>query len=662
MSGTGNSSVAGNLGIGETSPVVPLHVKTTGTGTGDFDNAIATLRSTAAGRTITLQFSDTTNQSYISSKSGALNFGVGGATLGMSLSSGGNLTVSGTGTSTFSSEIAANKSASNISFAANGSTPKSGIWTNNDGTMEWSDYATGTHGLLVNMTNGATVVSGNLTVSGTGTSSVAGAFTVGQTPNTLESILDVVGTGTAGNTLILGRLENNFGTATLGNAAQLRFRVRNNNVGEAELAAINAVTDSVTGGIRSTALAFLTGYQIGGMTEKARFNGSTGNFLLNKTIDSGNGKLQLADHITSAGGIGFGTDTSLYRSQTGMLALDGLTGSLSQLDLRVGGVQKAFVAWNGGDFYLGAVVGTTVIKSSNTTALTLDSSQNATFAGDVGLSGNEKYLNLFSTYSVGSNSRARLRAVGSGGGSGYGGSFTVDTRTSGNTFITALTIDDAQNATFAGQITASGISHKLGSGGTGSANALLTIDGSSASSYGPYIVLQRNSTNKWQFGTYSGINGGTSDDFLLYNPTAANEALKIAAATSNATFGGTIALTGSSAGQVATWNSSNANGIYHTYLTNGTAIGDIGSAAQAVSGSASDFGITSRAGKLVLGTSSAARVTIDTSGNLIAAVTGTAPTLGTNSTMTFELTSNTSLTIKVRGTDGTTRSVALTLA
>ena len=107
---------------------------------------------------------------------------------------------------------------------------------------------------------------------------------------------------------------------------------------------------------------------------------STGNLLIGTTTDSANGKLQLATHTTSAGGIGFGTDTSLYRSQTGMLALDGLTGSLSQLDLRVGGVQKAFVAWNGGDFYLGAVVGTTVIKSSNTTALTLDSSQNATFA------------------------------------------------------------------------------------------------------------------------------------------------------------------------------------------------------------------------------------------------------------------------------------------
>ena len=53
---------------------------------------------------------------------------------------------------------------------------------------------------------------------------------------------------------------------------------------------------------------------------------------------------------------------------------------------------------------------------------------------------------------------------------------------------------------------------------------------------------------------------------------------------------------------------------------------------------------------------------IDNNGNLIQQVTGTAPTLGINSTMTFELTSNTSLKIKVRGTDGVTRSTTLTLA
>lgn len=51
-----------------------------------------------------------------------------------------------------------------------------------------------------------------------------------------------------------------------------------------------------------------------------------------------------------------------------------------------------------------------------------------------------------------------------------------------------------------------------------------------------------------------------------------------------------------------------------------------------------------------------------TSSGPIVNVTGTAPALSTNSTMTFELTSNTELKIKVRGTDGTTRSVSLTLA
>lgn len=54
--------------------------------------------------------------------------------------------------------------------------------------------------------------------------------------------------------------------------------------------------------------------------------------------------------------------------------------------------------------------------------------------------------------------------------------------------------------------------------------------------------------------------------------------------------------------------------------------------------------------------------TIDNSGNLIQRVNGTAPSLGANGTMTFELTSNTELKIKVRGSDGTTRSVSLTLA
>jgi len=55
------------------------------------------------------------------------------------------------------------------------------------------------------------------------------------------------------------------------------------------------------------------------------------------------------------------------------------------------------------------------------------------------------------------------------------------------------------------------------------------------------------------------------------------------------------------------------------------------------------------------------RARIDSSGNFIHQVNGTAPSLSTNSTMSFELTSNTSLKIVVRGTDGTTRSATLVL-
>ena len=59
--------------------------------------------------------------------------------------------------------------------------------------------------------------------------------------------------------------------------------------------------------------------------------------------------------------------------------------------------------------------------------------------------------------------------------------------------------------------------------------------------------------------------------------------------------------------------------------------------------------------------SNAGNLTVSGTQNVFG-VPASANALGTNSTMTFELTSNTELKIKVRGTDGTTRSVSLTLA
>ena len=53
---------------------------------------------------------------------------------------------------------------------------------------------------------------------------------------------------------------------------------------------------------------------------------------------------------------------------------------------------------------------------------------------------------------------------------------------------------------------------------------------------------------------------------------------------------------------------------------------------------------------------------VDITGNLVAQLNATAPTLNDNSTMSFQLVSNTSLKILVRGSDGTTRSATLTLS
>jgi hypothetical protein len=68
------------------------------------------------------------------------------------------------------------------------------------------------------------------------------------------------------------------------------------------------------------------------------------------------------------------------------------------------------------------------------------------------------------------------------------------------------------------------------------------------------------------------------------------------------------------------------------------------------------------AGVLAFATGNTERARFTAVGDFIHQVNGTAPTLSTNSTMSFELTSNTSLKIVVRGTDGVTRSVSLTLS
>jgi len=75
----------------------------------------------------------------------------------------------------------------------------------------------------------------------------------------------------------------------------------------------------------------------------------------------------------------------------------------------------------------------------------------------------------------------------------------------------------------------------------------------------------------------------------------------------------------------ASFDSTNATGGYAEFSSSGTVHGDIGTAAQIVSGgSASDFGINARGSRnLIFGTNNTERARIDSSGNLLCGTTGT---------------------------------------
>ena len=150
--------------------------------------------------------------------------------------------------------------------------------------------------------------------------------------------------------------------------------------------------------------AFLSGgtygyyIQVGGAsTYPLLLQPSGSSVLLGTTTDSGNGKLQLATHSTSAGGIGFGTDTSLYRQGAGVLTgVEGYglgTGSALAQGLSRSGNNTTLAAASTGTVNIGTGADgtiyaifaqtTTTLKSNGTTALTLDSSQQAKFSSAV---------------------------------------------------------------------------------------------------------------------------------------------------------------------------------------------------------------------------------------------------------------------------------------
>jgi hypothetical protein len=232
------------------------------------------------------------------------------------------------------------------------------------------------------LTSTATTLAGNLTVSGTGTSSFEST-----TPPTVavqNTTSGLAGTQTGANGVLLGTLK--FGhpsDAQSGNFPSIVGRFSLTDASFARCTALDFYTSSASGNAR-----------VGTFTE-------LGNLLIGTTTDSANGKIQLTSHTTSAGGIGFGTDTSLFRSSAGRLALNGASAGI--LYFYEGGSEKGYIGTASSVLYVGSTGAANVLLQTNAiTALTLDSSQNATFAKTVNVgngTSNSSYQNIYTNKS-----------------------------------------------------------------------------------------------------------------------------------------------------------------------------------------------------------------------------------------------------------------------
>jgi len=273
-----------------------------------------------------------------------------------SLAVGGNLTVSGTGSINGGSGTAA------FSIKETASAATALLLTNRNSTQTWGiavDAAVvddkqlafisgGSVPLSLNATTLAATLAGNLTVNGTGASTVNGGFSI---------------SGSAVSANNRACVDISFQT-TYGKVSAI-----NRGVGNFPLA----------------------------------LNPEGGSVLVNTTTNSGNGAVQLATHTTSAGGIGFGTETALYRAAAGSLVVDHIGASAPTLNLSANGSIQSRLFFNGTNTFLESYTShSLILRTNQTAALTLDSSQNATFAKTVNVgngTSNSSYQNIYTNKS-----------------------------------------------------------------------------------------------------------------------------------------------------------------------------------------------------------------------------------------------------------------------
>jgi len=153
----------------------------------------------------------------------------------------------------------------------------------------------------------------------------------------------------------------------------------------------------------------------------------------------------------------------------------------------------------------------------------------------------------------------------------------------------------------------------VGPGGVSNGIGQLSLDGGSGVGGGGNLAFKRASANSWNVGHITVTSGGSTEDFSFYNWGLSTHALRMA------------------------------------YTTNAITLGSTTASSSPTTGALIVGGGLGVAGATFLG----ANLTLKPPASATPAVNGE---------MTFQLTSNTSLVIKVKGSDGTVRAATLTLA
>ena len=259
--------------------------------------------------------------------------GIDGSTNGTRKLSAYNPSFGGTGT--FGGTVTINSNASYIGKSGSGN---GGNWrfVSDDGTTRWLAGLLGSGGEttfsiydLVNSRQtlaltaaGNAALTGNLTVSGTGTSTFAGNIT--STKN-LDSLTTETDYGL--------RVSNTAGDGGLYIGANSTVSV------------IQSIDPGTT------------------FDRKLAINPTGGNVLVGTTVDSANGKLQLATHTTSAGGIGFGTAISLFSLNSSNLLASAASGAFI-FGIGSAGARKGYLYWDTSSMIVGTDVGNLVLDAA----------------------------------------------------------------------------------------------------------------------------------------------------------------------------------------------------------------------------------------------------------------------------------------------------------